>query len=470
MKKKIISLLSAAAMLIPSLKTMNAGAISFTLNTQIKSESAILLNLDCDEVIYEKNADAKQMPGPLVNIMTAVVCIENCADLNEEITIDEEVFSPLYVTDYPDDLRFAEIEDGDILTYTDLLYAMMLKSSIEASQTIAYQIGGESVSAFVEMMNDKAEELGLKDTHFTNPTGLYDPEQYTSARDMAVLTKYALKTAHFDTISSTYEYTPSVPNLDRHPDRQSWVWYHSNLMMDKDNDYYYPGTRGIKTANLEMGGRNIAATASKDGNNYLLICLKSPLNNADGDNTFYHLTDAITLFNWAFKHFSYQIVLPDTAELGEIPVELAEGNNYVLAKPKEEMSMLWYNDVDTSLISRDNIKWYKTSLKAPIKKGEPLGMVTLEYAGEPIGSMELVAVSDVDRSFAKYNLYAAKMFPKASWFKKALIISGVICLIYILVCIYAYAVFKNKKKPIKPIYAVPKVEGQKKRRKPTNKE
>ena len=187
MKKKIISLLSAAAMLIPSLKTMNAGAISFTLNTQIKSESAILLNLDCDEVIYEKNADAKQMPGPLVNIMTAVVCIENCADLNEEITIDEEVFSPLYVTDYPDDLRFAEIEDGDILTYTDLLYAMMLKSSIEASQTIAYQIGGESVSAFVEMMNDKADELGLKDTHFTNPTGLYDPEQYTSARDMAVL-------------------------------------------------------------------------------------------------------------------------------------------------------------------------------------------------------------------------------------------------------------------------------------------
>ena len=140
MIKKIVSFLSAAAMLIPSLNIMNAGAINFTLPTQLKSESAILMNLDCDEIIYEKNADAKQMPGPLVNIMTAIVCIEECKDLSEEITIDEEVFSPLYVTDYPDDLRFAEIEDGDVLTYTDLLYAMILTSSIEASQTIAYNI------------------------------------------------------------------------------------------------------------------------------------------------------------------------------------------------------------------------------------------------------------------------------------------------------------------------------------------
>lgn len=470
MIKKIVSFLSAAAMLIPSLNIMNAGAINFTLPTQLKSESAILMNLDCDEIIYEKNADAKQMPGPLVNIMTAIVCIEECKDLSEEITIDEEVFSPLYVTDYPDDLRFAEIEDGDVLTYTDLLYAMILTSSIEASQTIAYNIGGESVSAFVEMMNKKAEDLGLSNTHFTNPTGMFDPEQYTTARDMAVLTKYALKTAHFDSICSTYSYTPAVPNLERHPDRESWVWFHSNLMMDSDGDYYYPGCRGVKTANLDMGGRNIVATASKDGNNYLAVCLKAPLSNSDGDATFYHLSDAITLFNWAFKHFSYQVVLPDSAELGEIPVELAEGNNYVLAKPKEEMTMLWYNDVDTSLISRDNITWYKTSLKAPIKKGEPLGMVTLEYAGEQIGTMELVAVSDVDRSVAKYNIYAAKMFPKASWFKKSIVISSVVCLIYIMICIYAYVVFKNKKKPVKPLYAVPKVEGQKKSKKTSNKE
>ena len=155
MKKKIFAMLSAAAMVIPSLSSLNAGAINFTMSTQIKSESAILMNLDCDEIIYEKNADAKQMPGPLVNIMTAVVCIEECKDLNEEVTIEEDLYSPLYVTDYPDDLRFADILDGDVLTYTDLLYAMMLKSSIEASTTIAYHIGGESITAFVDKMNER---------------------------------------------------------------------------------------------------------------------------------------------------------------------------------------------------------------------------------------------------------------------------------------------------------------------------
>lgn len=468
MKKKIFAALSAAAIVIPFMGAANASAVNFTTKTTLQSESAILINLDCDTVIHEKNADIKQMPGPLVNIMTAVVCIEECPDLNQEVTIDESVFSDLYVTDYPDDLRFAEIEDGDVLTYTDLLYAMMLTSSIEASQTIAYNIGGESVSAFVQKMNDKAAELGLKDTNFTNPTGMYDPGQYTTARDMAELTKYALKTAHFDTICSTYSYTPSVPNLERHPDRESWVWFHSNIMMDADGDYYFAGARGVKTANLEMSGRNIVAFASKDGNNYLAVCLKSPLNNAEGENTFYHLTDAITLFNWAFSHFSYQTVLPDTAELGEIPVDLAEGNNYVLARPREEVNLLWYDEVDTSLISRDKITWNKTILQAPVKKGDLLGTVTLEYSGEELATVDLIAVSDVNRSVSKYNLYAAKMFPKSNWFKKAIIISLVLCAIYILVCIYAYIVFKNKSKPMKPIYAVPKVDSGKKKKRPSS--
>lgn len=469
MKKKIIAALSAAALVIPSINTMSAGAVNFTLKSTIQSESAILINLDSDVIIHEKNADTKQMPGPLVNIMTAVVCIEECPDLNQEVTIDESVYSDLYVTDYPDDLRFADIEDGDVLTYTDLLYAMMLTSSIEASQTIAYKLGEGSVTAFVDKMNAKAAELGLDDTHFTNPTGMYDPDQYTTARDMAELTQYALKTAHFDTICSTYSYTPSVPNLERHPDRESWVWFHSNIMMDADGDYYFAGCRGVKTANLELGGRNIAAMASKDGNNYLVVCLKSPLSNADGENTFYHLTDAITLFNWAFSHFSYQVVLADSAELGELPVSLAEGNNYVLAKPKEEITLLWYDEVDTSLISRDNITWYKTALQAPVKKGEPLGTVTLEYSGEELGTVELIAVSDVERSVSKYNLYAAKMFPKSNWFKKALIISCVLCTLYILICVYAYVVFKSRAKPVKPIYAVPKVEKKKKRRSSSDK-
>lgn len=464
MKNKIFALLSAIAIIIPFAQPIKSEAINFTLKDTIHSGSAILINLDSDTVIHEKNADDKQMPGPLVNIMTAVVCIEQCADLNQEITIDESLYTDLYVTEYPDDIRTAEIYNEDVLTYTDLLYAMMLTSSIEASQTIAYHIGGKSVSSFVDKMNEKATELGLKSTHFTNPTGMYDENQYTSARDLAVLTEYALSLPNFEKICSTYSYSPSVPNLERHEDRSEWVWYHSNSMMDSDSDYYYAGARGVKTGNLEKGGRNIVALASKDGHNYLAVTMRSPLSDANGNVQFYHLEDATDLFNWAFNHFSYQVILAETAELGEIPVSLADGNDYVLARPKEEVSLLWYDDIDISLISRDNITWYKKSLQAPVKKGELLGEVTLEYSGEELATVELVAVSDVNRSVAKYNLYAAQMFPKSNWFKKAIIISCVLCGIYILICIYSFILFRNNSKPVKPKYAVPKVDDKKKKK------
>ncbi len=463
-KNKIFALLSVMAIIIPFAKPVKSEAINFTLKDTIHSDSAILINLDSDTVIHEKNADDKQMPGPLVNIMTAIVCIEQCTDLNQEIIIDESIYTDLYVTEYPDDIRTAEIYNEDILTYTDLLYAMMLTSSIEASQTIAYNIGGRSVSSFVDKMNEKASELGLKSTHFTNPTGMYDENQYTSARDMAILTEYALSIPNFEKICSTYSYNPSVPNLERHEDRSEWIWYHSNSMMDSESDYYYPGARGVKTGNLEKGGRNIVALASKDGNNYLAVAMRSPLSDANGNTQFYHLEDARDLFNWAFNHFSYQIILAETAELGEIPVSLADGNDYVLARPKEEISLLWYDDIDVSLINRDNIIWYKKSLQAPVKKGELLGEVTLEYSGEALATVELIAVSNVERSTAKYNLYAAKMFPKSNWFKKAIIISCVLCGIYILICIYSFILFKNNSKPIKPKYAVPNIKDKNKRK------
>ncbi len=463
MRNKILAFLTAATATLPLIKTYESSAVNFTMRGTLYSDSALVMNLDCDTIIHEKNADTKQLPGPLVNIMTAVVCMENCEDLSQEITIDEDVYSYLYNTEYPDDLRYADILDGDVLTYNDLLYAMMLTSSIEASETIAYNISGGDVSVFVEMMNKKADELGMENTNFTNATGMYNAEQYTTARDMMKLTKYALEKSHFADICSTYMYTPSVPNFDSHPLDQKWRWFNSNLMMDSENEkYYYKGVKGIKTGNLELGGRNIVAAAGKDGHNYLIIGLRAPINDEEGTTKFYHLDDAKQMFDWAFNHFSYEVILAETAELGELPVALADGSSYVLAKPAEEVSLLWNDENDISLISMDNITWYKKELQAPVKKGDPLGRVTLEFSGEKLADVELVAVSSVERSTLKYNLYAAKLFLKSSWVSKALTVAGIISALYIILCIYSYVLFKSHSKPLKPMYAVPRVEREKK--------
>lgn len=455
--KKIAAALAGILLLIPFTSSLSAQAINFPLKTPIQSESAVLINLDTDTIIHEKNADIQQMPGPLVNIMAAVVCLENCDNLEEKITIDESVYSYLYNIEYPEDLRYADIYNGDVLTVSDLIYAMMLTSSIEAAETLAYYVGNGNTSDFVDMMNDKAAELGCSSTNFTNATGMYDTNQYTTARDVAKITQYALSVPLFETIATTGEYNPSVPNLQNHETHTEWIWEHSNIMMDNENDYFYAGAKGIKTANLSAAGRNIVAMASRDGNNYLAVLLKSPVCDAEGINTYYHLDDAETLFDWAFNHFSYQVILSNTVEVGEIPVELADGNDYVLARPKEEFSLLWYDEFDTSLIKNDII-WDNEKLQAPIKKGERLGEVTLTYSGENLGTLELVAVSDVERSALKYNFYAAKMFIKSKWFIKALIISAILCFVYIVICFYAFMCHKNNSKPLKPIYAVPKVD------------
>lgn len=444
--KKFLSALTAIFMTLPFLCVPKANAINFTLKTTLKSESVVLMNLDTHTIINEKNADVRQMPGPLVNIMTAIVVLENCQNINQEIIMDETVYNSIYETEYPDDVRTADIYNEDRFTVTDLLYAMMLTSSMEASQTLAYYVGGSDVNNFVNLMNQKAEALGLENTHFTNPTGLYDENQYTSARDMAKLTEYALTVSVFEQIATTYSYKPTVPNNVNHEDFNEWYWTHSNEMMNPESSNYYNSAKGIKTANLQEYGRNIVTIASKDGNNYLAVLLKSPMEDEWGNQLYTHIEDAITIFDWAFTHISYQVLLADTAEVGELPVELASGNDYVLARPKEEVSMLWYDEIDVAVVNKYDIKWYSKSLYAPVKKGEPLGEVTLKYNGEELGTVELVAVSDVERSASKYNLYAVKQFVGSNWFKNALTVSFILCAIYIIVCIYSYVLYRNRKK------------------------
>lgn len=455
--KKILSFVMAVVASVSFFCSTETKAFNFPLTSQIKSESAMVINLDSNLTIHEKNADVQQSPGALVNIMTAVICLENSKNLNEEITIDSSVYSGLSESEYYMDLCYADIYDGDVLTVEDLLSAMMLTSSIEATQTLAYHFSDGNITEFVNMMNEKAQEIGCTNTNFTNPNGLYDAKQYTTARDMALLTEYALKVPHFEEIATQTEHTPSHPNSERHKIEEGedpWIWTHSNLMTDTESDYYYVGAKGIKTANISSAGRNLITLGSKSGNNYLVVLMKAPFADAYGERQFYHLDDAEIILDWIFNHFSYQVLLSDSIEIDEIEVELGENTDYVLVKPEKEFTYLWYDGIDLALIKTET--HCPDSIKAPVSKGQNLGTVDLKYSGETLGTVNLVAVSDVKRSKSKYNLYAASAFLKSPWFKNAIIISSVLCLMYMLICIYAFICYKNRQKPVKPIYTVPK--------------
>lgn len=441
--KKIIITLSAALICIFCL-SINAGAASFTPPFELYSESAYMINLDTKSVIYEKAADKEQMPASLVDIMVAIVVLEKC-DKPEEVTIaaNDALYEEFDYYDYPDDLRYAQIWDGDLLTVNDYLYALMLTSSCEAANILADYFGNNSIEEFVEMMNDKAAEIGTEHTLFTNPHGLYDPSQVTTARDMSLITQYALTVPGFEEIATAENYELNAQNEDNQHDGE-WSISHSNTIMSSASDYYLYGVKGIKTGNLQAGGRNIITMGSYDGINYLLVLLNAPFYNEDGESRYYHILDAYNMMDWVFKNFSYKTLLGMNEEIAELKVSESDGNGYVLIKPGKAISELWYNEVDTTSIQK--IITLAEDVTAPVKKGQKLGEIELKISNESIAVVDLIAADDVNRSFLKFNLSMAKDFFKSKWFIIAMTVSFVLIALYAALCIWAHSDYKKRAK------------------------
>lgn len=446
------------AALLALCSTIEAKAMNFTPNFGINSESAILYNLDTEEIVYEKNPEKQQIPAQLVHIMAAVVCLEHCADIDTTlITANSELYNEFYLygNEYGyDDLRYAQIYDDDSLSAAELIYAMMLTSSCEASVILANYFGQGIGFDFVKMMNEKAAEIGCVNTNFTNATGLYDENQYTTASDILKITRYALTVPRFEEIATAPSYTPVIRNTNNHKGND-WYWSNSNVMMNEKSDYYYEGTKGIKTGNLEQSGRNLVMKSSRNGFNYLLVLMNAPFEDGSGNLQYYHLTDAIHVMDWAYETFEFAELLSDKDELAEVPVSLSSGNSYVLAKPESSYSEIWCSEIDISVVQPKIT--LKENVKAPVKKGDILGFVELSYNGEKITDINLVAASDVERSFLKYNLYAASNYFHSGFFKASLITALIAFFIYIFLCVYSYVSFQSGNTPKDPVHLVPKV-------------
>lgn len=448
LKRLCAALLTAAVSagaFLTSLPALRAEALLFTPNCTVQSESAVLMNLDIGEIVYEKGADIKQMPAQLVQIMTAVVVLEECDDpTKKRLTAEEEMYDIFRGAEYQEDLRYANIEAGDTLTVEDLLYAMMLTSSCEAAQMLVTEFGGGDEDKFTEKMNEKAAELGMTNTRFTNGTGLYSARNVTTARDMMTLVQYAVNNVpRFDVIASANAYTP--PSADGEGRTDDWTWTHSNLMTQETSEYFYNGVRGIKTSNSQEGGRCIACKGSRDGNNYLLVCLNSPLEDPEGESHFYHLEDAKNILDWAFIHLTFQDVLDESALLGQVKVNNAEGDDVVVLRPAQGYSCIWCDTTDINSVQQIFDK--PAEVDAPVKAGDKLGTVTLKLSGDTLAEIDLIAASSVERSFWKYNLSEIPGFFRSKYLKRTWVLAIVFSLIYIALCVFfAFRYHEERKK------------------------
>ncbi len=256
---------------------------------ELNSPYAILVRLDDGKVVFESQSEERTYPASLTKMMTAIVAIENIPNLQSEVTIPEEIFQNLYEAN----ASMAGFSPGETVPAIDLLYGAMLPSGAEASYGLAVIVAG-SEDAFVEMMNEKAAELGMNRTHFVNVEGLHDENHYTTAKDMAILMKYALNNEIFREIITTESYTTSPTSY--HPD--GIQFYSTVLARIETTDFNGGRILGGKTGYTPEAGLCLASLAQKNGQEYILITMGAP---GDHQTEQFHFINALNVFGQYLK-------------------------------------------------------------------------------------------------------------------------------------------------------------------------
>ena len=248
----------------------------------INSPYAVLMQVRGGRVIGEINGDQQMYPASMTKIMTTIVAIENLKDLDQEITLTNEMFEGLY----EQDATQAGFQPGETVRAIDLLYGVMLPSGAECCIALADTISG-SEADFVTLMNEKAAKLGMSGTNFCDTTGLHDANHYSTAKDIAVLLKYALRNDTFrEIIESPYHSTPAT-NI--HPDG---ITFYSTMFKNLSDTVVTDGQiMGGKTGYTGEAGHCLASFAEIDGIEYILVT-----GGASGTGI-PHINDALTVYN-----------------------------------------------------------------------------------------------------------------------------------------------------------------------------
>jgi D-alanyl-D-alanine carboxypeptidase (penicillin-binding protein 5/6) len=252
---------------------------------ELNSPNAILVRLKDNTILMQKNSEEKIYPASLTKIMTTIVAIENLPDLQKKIKLPSSMFQELYKAD----AAMAGFEPGEQVMAIDLLYGAMLPSGAECCIGLADQIAG-SEKNFVKMMNQKAADIGMDNTHFENATGLHNGNHYTTVKDLAALLSYALQNDTFREIFTSYRHSTQPTN--KHP---GGITFGSSMFEEMGNSSIAGGKiLGGKTGYTDEAGLCLASLAKLDRQEYILVTAGAKGNHKSVQ---YNITDALTVYN-----------------------------------------------------------------------------------------------------------------------------------------------------------------------------
>ena len=346
----------------------------------IFGESAILMDVDTSEILYEKNIHSKHFPASTTKIMTGILAIEH-GNLNDIVTIDQEVVN---LTDG----SHIALEPGEQLSLEQLLNALLIESANDSALAIAKHISGD-LNSFYQLMNDKAKELGALNTNFVNPNGLHDDAHVTSAYDLALIARYAMENEIFRNIVKNHTSIIPITNKKSEPRylNSANKLLYSNQKINVDGELVpikYDGVNGVKTGYTSVSQSCLVASVEKDGHKFISVVLRS-----NGTNIF---SDTHKLFNYGFENFDsirigFGNKFIDNFKVVNGSVPFVSGvtseDSFFIVNKKDK------NNIEEKIIPIDEIE-------APIKKNQILGKLQYFLNDKVIGETDIVSTMDVD--------------------------------------------------------------------------
>lgn len=435
MKKRVLIVFLTVLILV-SVLPLGINAIDGP-NVNYSGKYAVY-NIENSEYCVQKNIDEQNATAGTAKIMTAVIAFEYYSQrLDTPITVNGSWLSS--VTG-----RTAKFMAGETIPAEKIISALVINSANDAAYILANAVSG-SEAAFVEKMNDKARELGMNDTHYTNPAGTDEEGMYTTVRDVITLSAYAYTLPKLIEISDSPSVIIDATNLNYEKTLYNYNPFVSNYFNTKYLEY---SVMGLNVGASGEGGRCLSIIGRSDAGLTYIVCVMGgvEIEELPADDPYFvgAFEDAKNLLEWAYDGFGYFTILDTSTMICEVPVKLSDKVDHVILLPNEKITV--FLPLDTDINAAVEKKWELKSdtLKAPLSKGQVVGTLTVYVNGEQKGTVDLVAKNNVDRSIGLWIKDVAIEFIS----RPAVIIIAISILILAVVYVILRAKYTANKKRI----------------------
>ena len=360
----------------------------------IRAKAALLVDADTGTVLYDKNCHTELPMASITKVMSALLVLEAVdrgqLRMEQEVTATQSAMKGMV-----EDGSTADIKVGETLTVEQLLYCMLVVSANETCNILGEAVAG-TVDAFVEKMNQRAQELGCVNTHFANTTGLTQSGHYSSAWDIYLITREAMKHDTFMTIVNTKAYTVPATNMtDKERELHSTNALISNWRM---TGYLYSGAQGIKTGSTDAAGLCLVSSAVRGSRTLISVVLGcEEVKTETGGTRVESFSETARMFDWGFDNFSTRTVLEENELIREVPVALSNEVSTVAVHPAYTAEAILPNDLELDQLERV-VTLNAEAVDAPVAAGDELGSITIRYDGTDYVTVPLLAVADVSAS------------------------------------------------------------------------